>query len=198
MTYLLLDLIKKSAPARIVNVSSYAHVWGSINLEDINSEKSYDKKRAYSQSKLANVLFTRSLAKRLEGEDVPFGILSYLTQSSQSNKLDKKKLYLLLFTPQLGSFSLWLLTVLLIRLSLYLFRHRCDNICSPPWNCPDWVMASLEWPPAVLMAVGHPLHQELCPRSPDHHLLLCGAVTGEGERWILQVLFPNILQIRTD
>lgn len=44
-----------------------AHNWGSINLEDINSEKGYNKNRAYSQSKLANVLFTRSLAKRLEG-----------------------------------------------------------------------------------------------------------------------------------
>lgn len=44
-----------------------AHSFGSINLEDINSEKSYDKSKAYSQSKLANILFTRSLAKRLEG-----------------------------------------------------------------------------------------------------------------------------------
>lgn len=44
-----------------------AHSFGSINLEDINSEKSYDKSKAYSQSKLANVLFTRSLAKKLEG-----------------------------------------------------------------------------------------------------------------------------------
>lgn len=70
LTYLLMDLIKKSAPARIINVSSMAHLVGSINLEDINSEKSYDKSRAYSQSKLANVLFTRSLAKRLEGTGV--------------------------------------------------------------------------------------------------------------------------------
>ncbi|XP_068199952.1 retinol dehydrogenase 12-like [Antennarius striatus] len=70
LTYLLIDLIKRSAPARIVNVSSMAHSWGSINLEDINSEKSYDKNRAYAQSKLANVLFTRSLAKRLEGTGV--------------------------------------------------------------------------------------------------------------------------------
>lgn len=70
LTYLLLDLIKKSAPARIINVSSMAHTWGSINLEDINSEKSYDKRGAYSQSKLANVLFTRSLAKRLQGTGV--------------------------------------------------------------------------------------------------------------------------------
>ncbi|XP_032408007.1 retinol dehydrogenase 12, like [Xiphophorus hellerii] len=70
LTYLLMDLIKSSAPARIVNVSSMAHSWGSINLEDINSEKSYNKSKAYSQSKLANVLFTRSLAKRLEGTGV--------------------------------------------------------------------------------------------------------------------------------
>lgn len=67
MTYLLIDLIKRSAPARIITVSSMAHAWSTINLEDINSEKSYDKKKAYSQSKLANVLFARSLAKRLEG-----------------------------------------------------------------------------------------------------------------------------------
>ncbi len=45
-----------------------AHQWGTINLEDLNSEKSYDKQKAYSQSKLANILFTRSLAKTLEGE----------------------------------------------------------------------------------------------------------------------------------
>ncbi|XP_051538357.1 retinol dehydrogenase 12, like isoform X1 [Myxocyprinus asiaticus] len=70
LTYLLLDLIKRSTPARIVSVSSMAHQWGTINLEDINSEKSYDKKKAYSQSKLANILFTRSLAKRLEGTGV--------------------------------------------------------------------------------------------------------------------------------
>ncbi|GLD54576.1 retinol dehydrogenase 12-like protein [Lates japonicus] len=70
LTYLLLDLIKRSTPARIINVSSLAHSWGKINLEDINSEKSYNKNEAYSQSKLANVLFTRSLAKRLEGTGV--------------------------------------------------------------------------------------------------------------------------------
>ncbi|XP_040023654.2 retinol dehydrogenase 12, like [Gasterosteus aculeatus] len=70
LTHLLIDLIKRSAPARVVTVSSMAHSWGSINLEDINSEKSYDKKSAYSQSKLANVLFTRSLAKKLEGSGV--------------------------------------------------------------------------------------------------------------------------------
>lgn len=70
LTYLLIDLIKKSAPARIITVSSMAHSWGSINLEDINSEKSYDKSKAYAQSKLANVLFSHTLAKKLEGTGV--------------------------------------------------------------------------------------------------------------------------------
>ncbi|KAM3860501.1 retinol dehydrogenase 12-like [Diretmus argenteus] len=70
LTHLLIDLIKRSAPARIINVSSMAHAWGTINLEDINSEKGYEKKAAYSQSKLANVLFTRSLANKLKDTGV--------------------------------------------------------------------------------------------------------------------------------
>ncbi|KAH8370587.1 hypothetical protein KR093_004266 [Drosophila rubida] len=70
LTNLLLDLLKKSAPSRIVNVSSLAHTRGAININDLNSEKSYNEGDAYSQSKLANVMFTRELAKRLEGTGV--------------------------------------------------------------------------------------------------------------------------------
>ncbi|XP_028659760.1 retinol dehydrogenase 12 [Erpetoichthys calabaricus] len=70
LTYLLIDIIKKSAPARIINVSSMAHKWGNIMFEDINSEKSYDSLKAYSQSKLANVLFSRELAERLKGFNI--------------------------------------------------------------------------------------------------------------------------------
>ncbi|XP_041670126.1 retinol dehydrogenase 12-like [Cheilinus undulatus] len=70
LTYLLIDLMKRSAPGRIVMVSSIAHRLGTINLDDINSEKSYDRKLAYSQSKLANVLFARTLAKKLEGTGI--------------------------------------------------------------------------------------------------------------------------------
>ncbi|MCJ8728538.1 hypothetical protein PDJAM_G00005540 [Pangasius djambal] len=75
LTFLLIDLLKRSAPARIVTVSSMAHKWGTINLDDINSEKSYDKSKAYSQSKLANVLFTRCLAKKLQGTGVTTYVL---------------------------------------------------------------------------------------------------------------------------
>lgn len=67
LTFLLLDLIKRSSPARIVNVASVAHTWGGIQLDDINSEKGYNARRAYGQSKLANILCTRSLARRLQG-----------------------------------------------------------------------------------------------------------------------------------
>ncbi|XP_060558277.1 retinol dehydrogenase 12-like isoform X2 [Ruditapes philippinarum] len=69
-TNLLLDLLKKSAPSRIINVSSLAHERGTINFDDLNSEKSYSPAKAYSQSKLANVLFTRELSKRLQGTGV--------------------------------------------------------------------------------------------------------------------------------
>ncbi|MBN3322010.1 RDH12 dehydrogenase, partial [Atractosteus spatula] len=67
LTHLLIDLVKRSAPARIINVSSMAHNWGRIQLDDINSEKSYDSARAYGQSKLANILITRRLAEKLQG-----------------------------------------------------------------------------------------------------------------------------------
>lgn len=68
LTHLLLDLIKRSTPARVVVVASVAHTWTGLRLDDINSEGSYDPIKAYGQSKLANVLFARSLAKRLQGE----------------------------------------------------------------------------------------------------------------------------------
>lgn len=70
LTNLLLDRIKSSAPARIINVSSIGHLWGSINRDDLQCEKSYSKFSAYFHSKLANVLFTRELANRLRGTKV--------------------------------------------------------------------------------------------------------------------------------
>lgn len=70
-TNLLLDKIKKSSPARIVTVSSKAHVRGKIDLDDINSEKKeYSRIAAYGQSKLANILFSLELSKKLQGSGV--------------------------------------------------------------------------------------------------------------------------------
>lgn len=75
LTNLLLDLLKASAPARIINVSSVGHKWGRLNREDLQLEKSYNGWTAYFQSKLANVLFTRELAKRLKGTQVTVNAL---------------------------------------------------------------------------------------------------------------------------
>ncbi|NXL37534.1 RDH12 dehydrogenase, partial [Glaucidium brasilianum] len=68
LTFLLLERLKQSAPARIVNVSSLAHHAGRIRFHDLHGEKSYNRGLAYCHSKLANVLFTRELARRLQGK----------------------------------------------------------------------------------------------------------------------------------
>ncbi len=70
LTNLLLDVIKASAPARIVNVSSNQQEANHLKLDDLQLEKSYRPMRAYAQSKLAVVLFTYELARRLEGTGV--------------------------------------------------------------------------------------------------------------------------------
>uniref|UniRef100_A0A8C2YPD8 Retinol dehydrogenase 14 n=1 Tax=Chinchilla lanigera TaxID=34839 RepID=A0A8C2YPD8_CHILA len=75
LTNLLLGLLKSSAPSRIVVVSSKLYKYGDINFEDLNSEASYNKSFCYSRSKLANILFTRELARRLEGTNVTVNVL---------------------------------------------------------------------------------------------------------------------------
>lgn len=66
LTNLLLPLIvSDTRESRIVNVSSAAHLFGHINFDDLQSEKSFDTWKAYGQSKLANVLFSYELARRL-------------------------------------------------------------------------------------------------------------------------------------
>jgi len=71
LTNLLIDRIKASSPARMVTTSSIAHRGAQIDFDDVQFEKrSYSGIRAYSQSKLANILFTKELARRLEGTGV--------------------------------------------------------------------------------------------------------------------------------
>lgn len=71
LTNLLLDRLRESAPARIVNVASDAHKFGGgIDLDDLQSEREYKAMRTYGRSKSANILFTVELARRLEGSGV--------------------------------------------------------------------------------------------------------------------------------
>ncbi|HVN28533.1 MAG TPA: SDR family oxidoreductase [Candidatus Binataceae bacterium] len=70
LTLLLLDRIKESAPARIINVSSDLHQRATINFDDLGGERSWGGMSSYAQSKLANILFTYELARRLEGTGV--------------------------------------------------------------------------------------------------------------------------------
>lgn len=75
LTNRLLDMMIASAPSRIVVVSSGAHKAGKIHFEDVNLKKNYSSFKAYSQSKLANILFTHELAERLKGTGVTVNCL---------------------------------------------------------------------------------------------------------------------------
>lgn len=75
LTNILLDKIKKSAPARIVNVSSMSHYQGKWNPADIHMQKKYFVMWAYSNSKLYNVLFTKYLANQLKDSNVTVNCL---------------------------------------------------------------------------------------------------------------------------
>src|SRR5690242_8009629 len=77
LTNLLLDTLKASAPARIINVSSDAHTGGKVNFDDLNAKNSWGMAgmSAYSNSKLENIMFTYELARRLEGTGVTANVL---------------------------------------------------------------------------------------------------------------------------
>ncbi|QNN55176.1 SDR family oxidoreductase [Nocardioides mesophilus] len=75
LTHELLDLLLASGPARVVTVSSGAQAMGRIDFDDLQGERAYNGQRAYNQSKLANVLFTYELARRLEGTGVTATVL---------------------------------------------------------------------------------------------------------------------------
>jgi NAD(P)-dependent dehydrogenase (short-subunit alcohol dehydrogenase family) len=70
LTNLLLDLLKESAPSRIITVSSEARRGAQIDFEDLQSERRYRAFKVYGMTKLANILFTYELAERLEGTGV--------------------------------------------------------------------------------------------------------------------------------
>lgn len=88
LTHLLLDRLRSSTPARIVNVASDAHKFGTIDLDDLGSERHYRTMRVYGASKLANILFTYELARRLAGTGVTVNCLhpgAVATRLGQNN-----------------------------------------------------------------------------------------------------------------
>ena len=77
------DKLKRSAPSRVVNVSSIAHKWtGPLDLSNLNFEKYFDETKVYFNTKLELVVFTRELARRLDGTGLqitmPYLVLSIL------------------------------------------------------------------------------------------------------------------------
>jgi retinol dehydrogenase-14 len=70
LTNLLLDLLKSSAPSRVVTVSSEAQRWGRMDFDDLQSKSKYRGFPVYGMTKLANIMFTYELAERLEGTGV--------------------------------------------------------------------------------------------------------------------------------
>ena len=76
LTGLLLPRLRAAAPgARIVNVASDAHRWGALDLDDLQNERQYKAMKVYGQSKTANILYTRELARRLEGSGITVNAL---------------------------------------------------------------------------------------------------------------------------
>ncbi|HET6241858.1 MAG TPA: SDR family oxidoreductase, partial [Arthrobacter sp.] len=76
LTNLLLPQLRAGAPSRIINVSSGVHSHASLNFADLQSERGYDPKEVYSRTKLANILFTYELARRLRVSDVTVNCLT--------------------------------------------------------------------------------------------------------------------------
>ena len=102
LTNLLLERLVKSAPARVVTVASVGHRHGTLDFDDLGYERGYSIMKAYSRSKLANVLFAAELARRLEGAGVSSNSLhpgAVATNIWSGAPLWAKPIILLLYRP---------------------------------------------------------------------------------------------------
>jgi NAD(P)-dependent dehydrogenase (short-subunit alcohol dehydrogenase family) len=110
LTNLLLDVLKASAPARIVVVSSESHRTAQLKLDKVQKRDGLFSMRCYGESKLANLLFTHELARRLEGSGVtanalhPGFVATNMIASNMGNiQLFAKFAYLFAITPDEGA-----------------------------------------------------------------------------------------------
>lgn len=122
LTLLLVPILKKSAPSRVINVSSVLHKFGTI--ENINEERRYGYFQVFCNSKLCNVLFSNELARRLEGTGVdvnslhPGQVNTCLYKSTAFEKLRSLILYTFFKSPEEGA-----------QTSLYLaVSDECDQV----------------------------------------------------------------------
>jgi retinol dehydrogenase 14 len=98
LTNLLLERLITSAPARVVTVSSGAQSMGRVDFDDLMGAADYSGERAYNQSKLANVMFTYELARRLEGTGVTATVLHPgMTNTSFSSEDPSRKMAPIVF-----------------------------------------------------------------------------------------------------
>jgi NAD(P)-dependent dehydrogenase (short-subunit alcohol dehydrogenase family) len=102
--------MEDSAPARIVNVSSDAHRGGQIDFDDLNAKKRFSGWKAYSQAKLANILFSYELAQRLKGKGITSNALHpgfVATQFAKNNGALSRAVmplvHMFALTPQEGA-----------------------------------------------------------------------------------------------
>ena len=113
LTHLLMDLLRKSSSARIVNVSSSAHAVKEIDVDDLTSPKNYNRSLVYGRSKLANILFTYQLSQKLNGQNItvnalhPGGVASNFAKNEGLVRWIKHISYYLLkrnlLTPKQGA-----------------------------------------------------------------------------------------------
>jgi NAD(P)-dependent dehydrogenase (short-subunit alcohol dehydrogenase family) len=93
LTGRLLPLLRRGENARVVSVSSVGHYLGRIDFDDLQSEKRYGPLRAYGQSKLANLLFVRELARRLEARGEPIVAAGAHPGSTRTNLQQHSRLF---------------------------------------------------------------------------------------------------------
>lgn len=108
LTHLCLDLLKRSAPSRIITVSSSVHAQGKINFDDLQSKNSYPVNgwMQYCNTKLANIMFTYELARRLDGTGITANVLhpgTISTNLQRGTKLLQWLMKLTFQTPNSGA-----------------------------------------------------------------------------------------------
>ena len=97
LTRLLLDLLKKSAPSRVINLSSVGHKWVKLRWDNLQAENFFFSFQAYIHTKLMNVLFTTELASRLKDTGVTAVCLHPGVVSTEIMRLDEKTSYIMRF-----------------------------------------------------------------------------------------------------